>query len=209
MTSRFSRSDSVVFRATKELPWGGLSNMAAGYPLLINGQLFLTVEALYQALRYADEVSEEGELIQELIRRQRSPMAAKMVSKKYYSLSRDDWEVSRVKIMDWCLRVKLHVHWEKFGTLLTATGSLPIVEESHKDRFWGAVPTREDHNVLEGENILGSLLMQLRNIANQGIIPDVSKPPVKGMTIFGSLPYRVAIGGENLTSTQISWLDLD
>jgi hypothetical protein len=136
-------------------------------------------------------------------------MAAKMVSKKYYSLSRDDWEVSRVKIMDWCLRAKLRAHWEKFGTLLTATGTLPIVEESHKDRFWGAVPTREDHNVLEGENILGSLLMQLRNIANQGIIPDVSKLPVRGMIIFGSLPHTVATGEQNLTSLQTSWLDLD
>jgi len=193
MTSRFSRTGSVVFRATKD-KWGGLSNMAAGYPLLINGHLFRTSEALYQALRYADDKSEDGELIQELIQREKSPMAAKMVSKKYYPLTRDDWDNTRVKIMDWCLRAKLHAHWDKFSTLLIATGDLPIVEESHKDRFWGAVAIPGSDNQLAGENMLGSLLVRLRDQINAGDQPVINELPVSGMLIFGSPPVLVEPG---------------
>jgi ribA/ribD-fused uncharacterized protein len=193
MIYRFNRSDSAVFRATKD-QWGGLSNMAAGYPLLINGHLFRTAEALYQAFRYTDDKSEDGELIQELIRREKSPMAAKMVSKKYQSLTRDDWNFTRVKIMDWCLRAKLSAHRDNFSALLLSTGDLPIVEESHKDRFWGAVavPGSADH--LSGENVLGSLLVRLRENIKAGNRPNISELPVTGMVIFGSPPVSVEPG---------------
>ena len=197
MISRFNRHNSVVFRATKD-QWGGLSNMAAGYPLLINGNLFRTSEALYQAFRYADDKSEDGVLVQELIRREKSPMAAKMVSKKFYSLSRDDWDFTRVKIMDWCLRAKLHAHWEKFGSLLIETGSLPIVEESHKDRFWGAVAVRGVSDELEGENKLGALLARLRVHVAEGRRPNIAELPVSGMTIFGEPPTSIEPAPEDL-----------
>lgn len=196
MTSRFSRSTSVIFRATKD-QWGGLSNMAAGYPLKINGHDFLTAEALYQAFRYADDTSEDGELIQELIRREKSPMAAKMVSKKYYSLTRDDWDFTRVKIMDWCLRAKLQAHWDKFSALLLLTGELPIVEESHKDRFWGAVAVQGSNDELEGENVLGTLLTRLRTHVVAGNRPNLNDLPVTGMMIFGSPPTQIEPGPVN------------
>ena len=193
MISRFSRTDSVVFRATKD-KWGGLSNMAAGYPLLINGHLFRTSEALYQAFRYTDDKSEDGELVQELIRREKSPMAAKMVSKKYYPLTRDDWDNTRVKIMDWCLRAKLHAHWDKVSALLISTGDSPIVEESHKDRFWGAVAVLGSEDQLAGENVLGSLLVRLRDHIKAGNQPNIAELPVTGMLIFGSPPVSVEPG---------------
>jgi ribA/ribD-fused uncharacterized protein len=193
MISRFNRGNAVVFRSTKE-QWGGLSNMAAGYPLVINGHQFRTSEALYQAFRFSDDRSEDGELIQELIRREKSPMAAKMVSKKYHSLSRDDWDFTRVKIMDWCLRAKLLAHWDKFSALLLSTGNLPIVEESHKDRFWGAVAVRGSADELEGENVLGTLLTRLRTRVVAGDRPNLDELPVSGMVILGSPPTRVGPG---------------
>jgi ribA/ribD-fused uncharacterized protein len=193
MISRFSRQDSVVFRATKD-QWGGLSNMAAGYPLLVNGHLFRTSEALYQALRYSNDKSEDGVLVQELIRREKSPMAAKMISKKFYPLSRDDWDFTRVKIMDWCLRSKLHAHWEKFSALLLETGDLPIVEESHKDRFWGAVAAAGSPDQLEGENVLGTLLVRLRDHVRAGTRPNIAELPVTGMLILGSPPSSIEPG---------------
>ena len=202
MTSRFNRNESVVFRATKDR-WGGLSNMAAGYGLLVNGHPFRTSEALYQALRYADDVSEDGVLIQELIRQEKSPMAAKMVSKKYYGLTRDDWDFTRVKVMDWCLRAKLHAHWDKFGELLLATGSLPIVEESHKDRFWGAVPLKGNNDVLEGENTLGYLLARLRSHVTDGRRPNIEELPIADMTVLGLPPLSVGPAPE---TEQMDWL---
>jgi ribA/ribD-fused uncharacterized protein len=206
MISRFNRNESVVFRATKDR-WGGLSNMAAGYGLLVNGHLFRTSEALYQALRYTDDASEDGVLIQELIRQEKSPMAAKMVSKKYYGLTRDDWDFTRVKVMDWCLRAKLHAHWDKFGELLLATGSLPIVEESHKDRFWGAVPLKGNNDVLEGENTLGYLLARLRSHVTDGRRPNIEEFPIAGMTVLGLPPLSVGPAPETDESKQIGFFE--
>ncbi len=47
----YNRNESVVFSKTHE-PFGGLSNMAGGFPLKVNGLRILTSEALYQACRF-------------------------------------------------------------------------------------------------------------------------------------------------------------
>lgn len=150
----YVRSECVIFRRTKE-KYGGLSNMAAGFPLEVNGIHILTSEALYQACRFPHLPK-----VQRLIIEQISPMTAKMRSKPYRGDSRPDWFQVRVKVMRWCLRVKLAQNLSKFGELLLATGDCPIVEESHKDDFWGAKPVGA--GALVGTNALGRLLMELR-----------------------------------------------
>jgi hypothetical protein len=62
--------------------------------------------------------------------------------------------------MRWCLRVKLAQNWTTFGDLLRSTDDLPLVEFSRKDAFWGAKP--QEDRTLVGMNVLGRLLMQLR-----------------------------------------------
>src|SRR5262245_58897838 len=119
----YQRTECVVFLKTNE-PFGGLSNMAGGYPLHVNGTRILTSEALYQACRFPDLPD-----VQRLIIEQKSPMSAKMVSKPYRSQTREDWDDVRVDIMRWCLRVKLAQNWDRFGELLRSTGERPIVEE--------------------------------------------------------------------------------
>jgi ribA/ribD-fused uncharacterized protein len=146
--------NSCVFRKTKEA-FGGLSNMAAGYPLIINGTKILTSEALYQACRYPHLPE-----VQRVIIDQKSPMTAKMKSKFYYSQSRTDWEKIKISVMRWSLRVKLAQNFMTFGLLLESTHNKPIVEESKRDPFWGAIKSNEGH--LIGLNILGRLLMELR-----------------------------------------------
>ena len=47
----YDRDASAVFRRTKE-QFGDLSNMAGGFPLLVNDTTIKTSEALYQALRF-------------------------------------------------------------------------------------------------------------------------------------------------------------
>jgi hypothetical protein len=64
--------------------------------------------------------------------------------------------------MRWCLRVKLVQNWERFRAVLLMTEEQPIVEDSKRDDFWGAVATKEDTRVLIGRNVLGRLLMELR-----------------------------------------------
>jgi len=150
----YIRADSVSFRKTDE-EFGGLSNMAGGFPLEINGERIRTSEALYQACRFPHLPD-----VQRIIISEKSPMTAKMKSKPFRGQSRSDWVRVRVKIMRWCLRVKLAQNWETFGRLLLGTGDGPIVEDSRKDDFWGAKPAEED--VLIGNNVLGRLLMELR-----------------------------------------------
>ncbi|SFG52885.1 conserved hypothetical protein, ribA/ribD-fused [Novosphingobium sp. CF614] len=89
-----------------------------------------------------------------------SPMTAKMRSKPYRKDSRPDWDEVRVPVMKWCLRVKLICNWRKFSELLLSTGDRPIVEDSRKDAYWGAMMQEDD--TLNGQNVLGRLLMELR-----------------------------------------------
>ena len=217
----YSRAGSVVFLKTNE-PFGGLSNMAGGFPLCVNGIRILTSEALYQACRFPHRPE-----VQWLIIGQPSPMTAKMKSKPYRQDSRPDWDRVRVKIMRWCLRVKLAQNWDAFSKLLLETGDRPIVEQSRKDEFWGAKPV--DDHTLVGMNVLGRLLMELREVIKVAgqkavervepvAIPDflLGGRPVETVTAPGEgfelfvKPMRPATYAESMPAAkQVSFLDLE
>ena len=150
----YNRSESAVFLKTRER-YGGLSNMAGGFPLVVNHVKIRSSEALYQACRFP-HLSD----LQRVIIAQKSPMTAKMKGKPHRSNSRPDWDAVRIKIMRWCLQVKLAQNWDSFSALLLETGDMPIVEHSRRDDFWGAKPV--DGETLIGTNALGRLLMELR-----------------------------------------------
>lgn len=150
----YCREDVVTFRRTNEV-FGGLSNMAPGYPIPLFGPRIRTAEALYQACRFP-----HLPLIQRLILEEASPMTAKMRSKPHREQSRPDWDDVRIPIMKWCVRAKLVSNWDRFSELLLQTGDRAIVEDSRKDDFWGAKPTADGE--LIGRNVLGRLLMDVR-----------------------------------------------
>jgi ribA/ribD-fused uncharacterized protein len=155
--------------------------MAAGFPLNVAGVEILTTEALYQACRFPHLPK-----IQKLIIQQSSPMTAKMKSKPYRKQTREDWEAVKVGVMKWCLKVKLVQHWDRFGGVLQSTGINPIVEQSRRDEFWGAVPDSKG-NTLVGSNVLGRLLMDIRERLRKN--PDqfsvVSPLPISDFAILG------------------------
>ena len=180
-TRTYTRKDSVVFLKTDE-PFGGLSNMAGGYPIRVNGVRILTSEALYQVCRFPHLPD-----VQKMIIGQISPMTAKMRSKPYRKNSRPDWDHVRVRIMRWCLRMKLANNWNTFSELLLRTGERPIVEESRKDDFWGAKVVG-DGDTLVGMNVLGRLLMELREqVRCQGrdAALDIAPPDIPQFLLFG------------------------
>jgi ribA/ribD-fused uncharacterized protein len=155
--------------------------MASGYAIRINDVRILTSEALYQACRFPHLPHVQREIIA-----QHSPMTAKMKSKPHRAQSREDWEQVRAKIMRWCLRVKLAQNHAKFGQLLLATGDRPIVEQSSKDDYWGAKVAGAD--VLVGENVLGRLLMELRErlkLDTDGLLKIVDPLPIPGFLLLG------------------------
>lgn len=176
-------AECIAFRKTTE-PYGGLSNMAPKYPIVICGVKVLTSEALYQACRFP-EMPE----IQKMIIEQHSPMTAKDISRKYNHLTRPDWEKRRVQIMQWALNGKLLYNWKTFGELLDATGKKYIVEDSPKDTFWGAT---KDGNMYSGVNALGRLLMQLRQEYRRlnGQKNIILKPPQIENFFFLGIPIR-------------------
>lgn len=129
--------------------------MAPGFPVTVCGVRIRSVEALYQALRYPHLPE-----AQRLIIDQHSPMTAKMVGRRYLEQTRSDWDDIKVALMRWCLRLKLAQNWDLFSAVLLSTHDRTIVEDSRKDPFWGALPRAGD--TLEGKNVLGRLLMELR-----------------------------------------------
>jgi ribA/ribD-fused uncharacterized protein len=68
---------------------------------------------------------------------------------------RPDWGDVRVEVMRKALRAKFNAH-EDLRRILLSTGDEEIVEETTDDYFWGC-GTQGD-----GENMLGQLLMELR-----------------------------------------------
>lgn len=116
---------SIWFKGLKE-PNGWMGNMAP-YPITYNGQVWLTVEALFQAMRYNDP------LIQEEIRQQKSPMSAKMKAKSHRAhyiiapMSPQD-----IANMEACLLLKFQQH-PKIARLLMATGNHPIYENARNN----------------------------------------------------------------------------
>ncbi|WP_142696464.1 NADAR family protein [Bdellovibrio sp. NC01] len=169
----------IVFWKTKE-QYGGLSNMAGGFPVVVNGLRISTVEALYQACKFSDYPR-----IQQAIFDQSSPIFAKKVTKPHQDKIRANWENEKIQIMRWCLRVKLYQNWDKFSELLKSTGNKSIVEYSDKDNFWGAMPVGD--GVLEGTNALGRLLMQLREDMKRpnGFSESSVVPPFRNLKILG------------------------
>lgn len=153
--------------------------MAPGYPININGVRIRTSEALYQACRFPHLPELQREIIA-----QRSPMTAKMKSRRYMSDSRQDFDSIKIRIMRWTIRVKLSQNWGTFAQLLLSTGQLPIVEESRRDRFWGA---KRNEEYLEGVNGLGRLLMELRDkiyLLEGRHIGQIDPPNVDQLLLF-------------------------
>lgn len=175
----YHTSDVVRFRKTNE-EFGGLSNMAPGFPVVVLGHRIRTSEALYQACRFPHMPE-----VQRMIVNEGSPMTAKMRSKPYRKESRPDWDEVRVKVMKWCLRVKLIYNWAKFSELLLSTGECPIVEDSRKDSYWGATPQAD--NTLCGQNVLGRLLMDLREKLQENSDALRIVPPLQiaNFSLFG------------------------
>lgn len=148
---------AVVFCKVKE-QWGGFSNMSNDFPLVVNGIEIKNTEALYQALRYPGNCALQKEIIH-----QNSGYSSKLVSKPHRETSgnRADWEAHKVNIMRYVLRVKLAQNFDAFGQLLANCGTQPIVELSRRDAFWGC-QIFKGTDILRGQNVLGKLLMELR-----------------------------------------------
>lgn len=154
--------------------------MAYGYPILINDYLIYSSEALYQLIRFTAYPEIQKEVILP-----KSPMHTKMVAKKYKKYVREDWDLIKVKVMRWVLLIKLMFNYDTFGELLKKTENKIIVELSHRDKFWGTVLVDETNNIAEGENVLGRLLMEIREKTLYKKFNCVPSPTISNFKFLG------------------------
>ena len=186
---RYAAGEVVRFRKSKE-QWGEFSNMASGFPLEVNGRMLRTSEALYQACKFTHLPEAQVLLIA-----QRSPILLARIARAKARAPRPDWDAVKVDVMRWVLRVKLVQNWERFGSVLLETGDLDIVEDSHRDTFWGAVPDEEGEH-LTGRNQLGRLLMELRQQLreNSDALRTAPPPAVPDFFLLGEPVREVSPG---------------
>lgn len=86
-------------------------------------------------------------------------------------------EEKRIEIMYEGLKLKLD-HCKEFKDYLLSTGSIELVEfASWGDDFWGAVKSTAGRGLMEGRNVLGKLLMELRTEAKETPILTPVEPP--------------------------------
>ncbi len=142
-----------------DLPYGWLGNMAP-YRIKHEGKEWLTAEALFQSMRFADPA------IQEMIRQERSPMGAKMKAKAHKNLyiitPMSDQDVQNMRT---CLDLKFQQN-EELKEKLINTAPHVIIEDignrnGERHKFWGA--KRTPNGEWEGKNMMGHLLMELRS----------------------------------------------
>ena len=135
---RLYKTEECVLIHKTQAEWGALSNMCRGFPILLpfaGGQEVLaTSESLYQMMRFPELMStDRSHYFQQRIAGEINPMRAKMLTKPFReNFNRNDWDIVRVRIMRWTLRMKWLCNLSRLGPFLLNTGRAPIVEYSKK-----------------------------------------------------------------------------
>ncbi len=143
------KDEVIQFYRTGD-PYGEFSNFAA-FPFQLEEREWRTTEHYFQGKKF------EGTEYEEAIRNEPSPMiAARMGRNRAWPL-RKDWEEVKDDVMRRALRAKFTQH-PHLRELLTSTGEADLVEHTKNDRYWA------DGGDGTGENILGKLLMELREL---------------------------------------------
>lgn len=166
-SSTWTRANSAVFSKAREA-WGAFGNMSGGYPFVDpeTNLRWSSSEAWYQAQRFPHLPA-----LQEEIRAASNGFLAKKVAHARAKESRKDWLDVNVEIM--LQAIQLKATNQQFVKELLASGEMNIVEYSAHDSFWGA----KGQNILTGANVLGQLLMLLR----ESLADDQGPPKSKGM----------------------------
>ncbi len=124
------------------------SNFSA-FAVNYNGKVWMTAEHAYQAAKFEDKE------VVELIHKSLSAHDAKKVAHAHKEKMNPRWGSVKVSVMENIVRAKIAIHPYVREKLLE-TGSREIMEDSHKDSFWGRGPD------FKGRNELGKVWMRLR-----------------------------------------------
>ena len=133
--------------------YGEFSNFAL-YPIKVAGKIWPTSEHYFQAQKFLDKAYSEN------IRKAKSPMQAARLGRDRKQKLRKDWESVKVSVMYKALEAKFS-QYDDLKELLLSTGDAKLVEHTVNDSYWG------DGGNGKGKNMLGQLLMNLREKLNE------------------------------------------
>ncbi len=139
------KDDAILFY---EGEYYMFSNFAA-FAVTYNGRVWMTSEHAYQAAKFDDES------VVTLIHQALSAHDSKKVAHAHLNKARDNWESIKVSVMEDIVRAKIVQH-PYIREKLLATENRQIIEDSHKDAFWGR---GIDY---KGRNELGEVWMRIR-----------------------------------------------
>ncbi len=128
-----------------------LSNFSS-FAIEWKGKLWPTSEHAYQAAKFFGV----DESIVEEIFLARSAHDSKKIAKKYQEKYNPDFDTEKISIMEDICRHKLEQH-EYIQKKLLESGECILIEDSHKDAFWGWGENKD------GRNELGKIWMKLRD----------------------------------------------
>lgn len=134
-----------------------LSNLYPS-PMVIDGRYYQTVEHAFHAAKAKNEEDAK------LVRQCESASQAKRLGKQMPV--RDNWEEIQLTVMKRLLLVKFCAN-RQLSKKLLETGDAPIVYSNNDgDWYWGKFQGN-------GENNIGTLLMQVRDILRAGVSDSV------------------------------------
>lgn len=140
-------------------PYGYFSNFS-NHPITIKNKVWPTSEHYFQAMKF------EGTPYEEELRKTASPgLVAKMGRDRSKPL-RKDWEDIKDDVMMEALVAKFTQHADLKQKLLNTKDAV-LVEHTYNDRYWA------DGGDGTGKNMLGILLMMLRDNLKQEQLPDL------------------------------------
>ncbi len=155
--NEYSVDDCIPFDKAKE-QWGILGNFAP-VPLEVNGVRFVNSEQLFQMMKFTDP-----DTIMSIFRSRGMNIKYSAKTGETLGLRRPDWGQIIVDCMKFCLQTKYDQSEEFRKTLQETTGFIIVEDQTNRPRktpdSWGVKP---DGDKYVGSNLLGRLLMELRN----------------------------------------------
>ena len=139
---------AVIYFYLVDAPYGDFSNCVP-FPILIDKALWPTSEHYFEAAKFLSTTH------QDTIRTTVSPMTAARIGRDRTLPLRSDWDAVKDDVMRKSLYAKF-THHPELHELLSFTGDAKIVDPTRNDSYWADAGT--------GKNMLGILLMELRDI---------------------------------------------
>ncbi|WP_414514099.1 NADAR family protein [Nostoc sp. PCC 9305] len=164
---------TIYFYSTRE-EYGCFSNFSShGFEL--DGLYWSTSEHYFQAQKFV------GTFHVEQIRLVKTPKDAARMGRERTRPLRQDWEQVKDDIMRQAVLCKFQTHRD-IRDILLSTENAEIVENSPIDFYWGCGADGS------GKNMLGNILMEVRNILHDRHSTDIDNKTPKSSCCYKCLP---------------------